>query len=153
MVEQTTYLAAPPDRVWQEVQRPALLRFVAAPLIRFRAVDPSVWPDIWPEGPHVVSMWLLGGLPLGRQVIDISRPATSGSERVLRDNGHSASIRRWDHHLVVAPEGEGTLYTDRVEIDARWRTPVVAAFAKSFYAHRQRRWQALVAADFDYDAA
>jgi len=33
--------------------------------------------------------------------------------------------------------------TDRVHIDAGMLTPLVAAFARLFYAHRQKRWRAL----------
>jgi hypothetical protein len=153
IVEISTHLDALPDRVWAEVQRPRLLFFVAAPMVRFRPVDPPDLPDAWHDGPHVLSMTLLGIVPLGRQVIDVSRPPPRGHTRFLRDAGRSASIRRWDHLISVAPDAAGTRYADRVEIDAGRRTPIVAAFAARFYAHRQRRWHALVAADFDYDAA
>jgi hypothetical protein len=152
-VEIAAMLDTAPDRVWAEVQRPALLMHVAAPMVRFRPVDPAALPDVWGDGPHVLSMALGGVLPLGRQVIDISRPAPSGAVRFLRDDGSSAQVRRWDHLISVAPERDGTRYVDRVEIEAGWRTPVVAAFARRFYRHRQRRLRALAAAGFDYGAA
>lgn len=153
VVEIATLLDAPPDRVWAEVQRPALLMFVAAPMVRFRPVDPPTLPEVWADGPHLLAMSLRGVVPLGVQTIDISRPPPEGGVRFLRDDGHSASIRRWDHLITVAPDGDGTRYADRVEIDAGWRTPIVAAFARRFYAHRQARWRALVAAGFDHGAA
>ncbi|KIT16509.1 hypothetical protein [Jannaschia aquimarina] len=148
----STRLGAEPDRVWEEVNSPRLLLFVAAPMIRFRPVDPPVFAERWADGPHEVEMYLFGRIPLGLQVIDISRPAAAGGKWRLRDNGRSASIPRWDHLIEVAAGRDGTIYSDTVTIEAGWRTPLVAAFAKRFYAHRQRRWRALVAADFDYGA-
>lgn len=151
-VELSCLLAAPADRVWEEVNRPRLLLHVARPMIRFAPIDPPRFPERWADGPHLVSMRLGGVLPLGRQVIEVSRPAPRDGARLLLDRGRSASIRRWDHLIAVAPEGDGTRYTDRVEIDAGPRTPLVAAFARRFYAHRQRRWRRLAASGFDYGA-
>ncbi len=50
----------------------------------------------------------------------------------------------------AAPSPGGTLYRDRVEIDAGLLTPVVAALARVFYRHRQGRWRALAARGFAY---
>ncbi len=150
IIEMTTRLPADPDRVWQEVNKPRLLFHVAHPLIQFSAVDPLDLPDRWEEREYLLRMRLYGFVSLGRQVVSISRPEPSGKILFLRDNGHSSLIRRWDHLITVAPDGAATLYTDRIEIDAGIRTPVVAAFARIFYAHRQRRWRQLVEADFNY---
>ena len=148
-----TRLDAPADRVWEEVERPRLLLFVSAPMVRFTPVAPTVLPERWDDGPHVVDMRFYGLLPLGRQTIDISRPPARRGVRQLRDAGHGPSIRRWDHWITVEPDGDGTLYRDAVTIEAGRRTAAVAAFAWAFYAHRQRRWQALVRAGFDYGKA
>lgn len=40
----TTRLAAAPERVWAEVQTSRLLEYVAAPLVRFRALNPAELP-------------------------------------------------------------------------------------------------------------
>ena len=68
----------------------------------------------------------------------------------IRDNGHGAMIKTWDHMIEVAPDGDGTRFTDRVTVDAGWLTPFVALFARVFYRHRQRRWRRLIANGFDY---
>ena len=94
-------------------------------------------------------MRLLGVLPLGWQEIRITRPTPTGETRHLRDAGRGALARRWDHLITVAPAGPGrTRYTDRVEVEAGWLTPAVWAFARLFYAHRQRCWRRLVARGF-----
>ena len=68
--------------------------------------------------------------------------------RVLRDNGYSPIIKRWDHWIEIEDVGGKTRYTDRVHIDAGLLTAPVAAFARVFYAHRQRRWRKLVRLGF-----
>ena len=53
--------------------------------------------------------------------------------------------------ITIEPTGDGrSAYEDRLDIDAGWRTPFVAAFAKAFYAHRQRNWKKLVDSGFVY---
>lgn len=150
IIEISTHLDVDPDRVWIEVNKPCLLLFVARPLVRFEPIDPQGLPDRWQEKEYVFQMWLYGIIPLGRQTISISRPTKTPNLRELRDNGYSALIKRWDHVIAVEADGSGTRYTDRIEIDAGFFTLAVTAFARRFYAHRQRRWHKLVSSGFDY---
>lgn len=152
-IELETVLEAHPDRVWSELRRPRLLFHVAAPVIRFRPRRPRIFPEIWRDGTYVAAIRLYGVLPLGPQTIVISYPEPSGGTRRLRDDGYGGVIRRWDHLMEVAPHPDGTLYRDTVAVEAGWLTRPVAAFARFYYSHRQRRWRALVAAGFDYDRA
>lgn len=144
-----TYLDAPPDKVWAALNTPRLLRHVARPILTFQPINPKALPETWGEGAYSVRLWFFGVLPVGRQVIDVSYPPPKGDTRFIRDNGHSALIRRWDHVISVAPEGEGTRYTDEVAIDAGLLTLPAYWFAKWFYGHRQRRWRALVRRGLD----
>lgn len=146
-VELTTYLPCSPDEAWQRVQTSALLHHIAAPMLRFvPAGEP--FPERWLPGSYRTGMLAFGVLPMGEQTIGIEIPPADGERRVLRDNGHGQLIRRWDHWIFIEPEGEGTRYTDRVDIDAGLLTPFVALFARVFYGHRQKRWRALAASDF-----
>ena len=146
----TTRLAASPEKVWDEVQTSRLLEHVAAPLVRFRAVQPAHLPTTWADGAYEVQMLLFGWLPAGRQVIRISR-SISDTTRVLRDDGSGQLATVWDHTIRVEPSSAGgTEYTDVFEVRAGFLTPLVWAFAQIFYRHRQRRWRALVARGFDY---
>ena len=113
-------LDMPLEQVWDAVRQPRTLAWVAAPLLRFRPIDPPHWPDRWSPGRHRVAMRFLGVVPMGRQWIDVSFPA-----------------RRADD-----PDG-GTDYRDRVDLAAGVLTPVVWAFAHLFYRWRQARWRAL----------
>ncbi|MEL6564577.1 MAG: hypothetical protein AAFQ59_09040 [Pseudomonadota bacterium] len=144
----TTYLDAPPDAVWAALQCTAVLRHVSAPLIRFLPLDPPNLPETWSEGEYRVAMRLFGFVPLGTQWIRVSWPAPQGETRYVRDNGTGTLAARWDHLISIAPEGQGTRYTDRVDVEAGVLSPVTAVFARLFYAHRQRRWRTLAARAF-----
>ncbi|WP_152612992.1 hypothetical protein [Tateyamaria sp. ANG-S1] len=138
------------ERVWAEVQKPELLHFVAHPILKFHPVNPDQFPPRWHQGDYVVSMFWRGICPIGRQTISISHPRAPEGTRIIRDNGHSALIKRWDHLITLQADGSGTRYTDRVVIEAGLLTRPVTMFAKSFYTHRQRRWRLLVDSGFSY---
>ncbi|MBO6554702.1 MAG: hypothetical protein JJ926_17775 [Roseitalea sp.] len=150
-IELTTHLDADQATVRAQVMRPAVLPHVSAPLLRFRPIEPSVLPDIWQGGDCRLGMSLFGIVPLGWQIVGIEPQPMRDGIWSIRDNGRGRLIRTWDHWIEVAPESEGTRYTDRVTVDAGVLTPFVALFARIFYAHRQRRWRRLVANDFHLD--
>ena len=152
IVDISTRLDANHDEVWDHVTRSALLLYVAKGLISFEPEDPAGFPERWREGSYKTWMSWLGVLPIGWQVIRIEYPLTHGAKRALRDNGFGPLIRKWNHLIEVSPDAGGTLYVDRIAIDAGLLTPLVALFARHFYKHRQRRWRTLVARGFDYAA-
>lgn len=147
VVELTTWLPAPPNSVWQHLQTSALLHHVAAPLIRFEPHD-GAFPDRWHSGEYRADMLLFGLIPLGWQAIVIEQPEPLGDIRFLRDNGYGPLIKRWDHWIAIGTEEGGTRYLDQVTINAGPLTPVVAQFARAFYAYRQRRWRELAGTGF-----
>lgn len=149
-VELTSFLPTDPAIVWDHVQTPRLLHYVARGMIRF-VPKGGAWPDRWHEGRFQAWMLLFGFIPIGWQSIGIEMPPQEPGRFAVRDNGFGPLIRRWDHWICIAPENGGTRYTDRVEIEAGVLTPVIAAFARLFYGHRQRRWRKLVANGFRYD--
>jgi hypothetical protein len=146
----TTILPCRPDETWARVSTSALLLHVAAPLIHFTPKAGTSFPAIWEPGEYRAWMWLFGFIPIGWQAVVISEPAPQGDTRFIRDNGYGPLIRRWDHWIEIAPaaEGGGTRYTDTVTIEAGLLTPLIAAFARVFYAHRQRRWRSLAQTGF-----
>lgn len=79
----------------------------------------------------------------------ISEPSPQGEARFIRDNGYGPLIKRWDHWITIAPGVDGTTsYTDRVVIEAGLLTPLIAGFARVFYANRQSRCRRLAATGF-----
>jgi hypothetical protein len=144
-----TRLSAPAEKVWLQLKSPDVLRHVAAPMLRFRPVDPPDFPALWGEGDYLVSMWFLGVLPLGRQEIRTRFLVAEGWPRLLQDDGRGLVVRRWDHRIEIEPDGDAaTRYVDEVDIEAGLLTLPVWLFAHIFYRHRQRRWRALARQDF-----
>lgn len=149
VVELSSTLDCTPDEAWDRVSTSALLLHIAAPLIRFTPKGGKAFPAIWEPGEYRAWMWLLGVLPIGWQAVVISKPEPQGQTRFVRDNGYGPLIRRWDHWIEISPGPHGTTtYTDRVAIEAGLLTPLIAAFARVFYAHRQRRWRQLAGTGF-----
>jgi hypothetical protein len=142
-----TKLPVPAEAAFAAVTTPRLLEHVAAPLLRFRPLDPPAFPDRWTPGRYRVAMRAFGLVPLGRQWIEISflEPDAEGA-RGVRDNGSGDLVRVWDHLIRIRRlDGESCLYRDEVEVKAGLLTPFIWAFAQLFYRHRQRRWRALAA--------
>ncbi len=135
-------------RAFAEVCKLSLLEHIAWPLMKFEPREPRTFPREWQAGRFRVGLKLFGFIPLGDQWIVISVENGSASP-ILRDNGYSAMIPRWDHWIFIEPTGSKKCrYIDRVDIEAGLLTPFVWLFAKCFYAHRQRRWRALAEAGF-----
>ncbi|MEL6583407.1 MAG: hypothetical protein AAFQ36_06210 [Pseudomonadota bacterium] len=137
-------LRAAPNEVRAALDNPALLRFIAWPLLGFRPIG-APFPERWTPGEYRAWLLFAGVFPLGRQWIVISHPTPMS----LRDNGRGDLVRRWDHLIVLEAHPKGTLYRDRVDIEAGVLTLPVWVFAWVFYRWRQRRWQRLIANGLD----
>ena len=134
-------LPCPAEKVWEELQRPALLREIIRPLFRFVPADPLQFPERWPEGATLrLRGYLFGIIPIGTHTIFLERIDPVAREIQSRES--EPLVRRWDHLVRVRPAGDGrTLYSDEILIEAGWVTAFVWLFAQWFYRHRQRRWR------------
>ncbi|MEM7779680.1 MAG: hypothetical protein AAF697_04710 [Pseudomonadota bacterium] len=137
------------DKVRTAIMRPALFLYEAAPLVKFTPIGLERFPDIWEEREYRGSMSLFGVIPLGWQAIVISFAAEGEEPLVLRDQGYGPMLREWDHRIEVSPAGAGTLYTDRLRLDAGALTPIVAFGVAQFFKHRQRRLRKVDAKGFE----
>jgi hypothetical protein len=135
-----------------EVRKPRLLEHVASPLVHFEPIDPPVFPQYWSEGTYWVRLRILGFIPFGKQAVRVSFPPVDQGFAV-RDNGYSALIKAWDHHITIRPSATGCSYEDQVRVSAGILTPIVWLFAVIFYRHRQRRWRKLARSSFNYGDA
>ena len=63
--------------------------------------------------------------------------------RRMQSSEHSDSVKSWKHTLDVMPDGEGSIWTDRICIDAGLMTPVLARYARFMYLHRHTQRGAL----------
>lgn len=129
----------PPEKVWEELQRPALLFELSRPILHFNRADGALFPDRWLEGTtQTFDVYLFGTLPLGAHTIFVERIDPEARTIQTRESG--GQVRRWDHRLRVRPAGRGrTLYSDEITIEAGWLTGLVWLYAQALYRHRQRR--------------
>ena len=136
IVQKTSVFPASRDVVFQKLQRPETLQTIAKPYAAFEPVDNAA--TIWTVGSK--SSWrlrLFGFIPFGTHTIRIVRFAPG---RISSREGNE-HVPVWNHDILLVPIDENhTEYTDRVEIQAGWKTVFVWLWAKAFYAHRQRKW-------------
>jgi hypothetical protein len=147
----STRLNCAPKTAWQYVLTPALLEYVAHPLVRFEAVDAPHFPEQWIEGDYKSRLRLFGFVSFGEQTIGIRINEARQKENTfyeLLDDGHSNLIPIWRHRITLEAREGQTLYTDELELRAGLFTPFVWLFAFLFYRHRQRRWRKLVTQNF-----
>lgn len=97
----------------------------------------------WHEGETVVGwVFLFGVVPFSRHHLRIA--SIDDGDRILRSREHGGLVRQWNHDIEVEPIDDGRCrYTDRIDINAGFFTPVIVAYARSFYLLRQRRWRTL----------
>jgi hypothetical protein len=138
-----TILDCPADRVWATVQTSSLLLDVMWPLIQMEPIGAEAFPERWTEGPPVgCRLYLFGILFLGVRTLQFEHIDQAG--RAIQTRERDPIVRRWGHRIRVQEISGGRAhYSDEIEIDAGILTPVVWAFAATFYRHRQRRWRAI----------
>jgi hypothetical protein len=131
----------PPDRAWDEVQRPSLLLEVASPLIRLEPAEGPWFPDRWQQGRTVrFESYLFSLIPVGRRTVCFER--VDHSARQIQTREHDPLIRHWDHLIHVRATDDGrTRYSDELQISGGPLAFFVWLFAMWFYRHRQRRWK------------
>lgn len=62
--------------------------------------------------------------------------------RRMQSSEHNDKVKSWKHTLDVVPHGDGSVWTDRVSIDAGAMTPILARYARFMYLHRHKQRQA-----------
>ena len=140
-VQVSTTLEADASRTWDAVSSPALLCYVASPVLRFPELAGRTAP--WKEGEEVTT-WLLlfGVVRVSHHHLQVRESDADAMRMVAHEWG--GAVRRWEHAIWIEPLGEGRCrYTDRIEIDAGPFGAIVVGFASLFYRHRQRRWRRL----------
>jgi ligand-binding SRPBCC domain-containing protein len=132
---------APPEAIWAEVTKPALLIYITYPLLTFKRQGGAPLPEMWHEGDSIsFNLFGLDFIPLGPHTVNIERIDAEAREIQSRESGRMTEV--WWHFIAVeAYSGERTLYTDEIDIYAGAMTGVVACFARFFYGYRQTRWR------------
>ncbi|MBR2811677.1 MAG: hypothetical protein IKD69_09885 [Solobacterium sp.] len=136
IVLKTSVFPSGRDDVFQKLQQLKTLQYIAKPFAAFEPVDDA--ERIWTVGStSSYRLRLFGVIPFGTHTIHIVRfdPAVVSSRE---KNEH---VPVWNHDILMEPaDAKHTRYTDRVEIQAGWKTVLIWLWANAFYAHRQRKW-------------
>ena len=148
-IDLSVLLPCTTDVAVEYARQPRLLAHVAHPLIDFKPVGLPEFPPLWKKGKNWVNMRLFGVFPLGNQAVVITYPQHREGF-AMRDNGHSHLIGTWDHLITIEKTHAGTLYRDRLVVQAGFTTPMIWLFAKIFFRHRQRRWVQLAKNGFAF---
>lgn len=140
IVKKTTILPASRSVVFQKLQQPETLQYIARPFATFEPAGEPVRE--WTAGSTSAYRFrLFGAIPFCTHTIYIVRFDQDGiSSR--EENEH---VPVWNYEIMLMElDGSRTEYTDRVEIKAGWKTIFIWLWAKAFYAHRQRKWVKLL---------
>jgi hypothetical protein len=151
-------LDCPPDAAWDALRSPEVFREVLHPLAGVEPIDPPTFPEFWPDGRTELRITSFSGLvPLGRQVMDLSRTERDGV-RILEDRGRPESgplaiVTAWRHRMAVSPADPAdpadpaatgrTLYRDRLDFSAGPASAAVWPVLWEFWQYRGARLKRL----------
>ena len=136
IVQKSSLFPASKETVFRKLQQLETLQIIAKPFATFEPVGETV--STWEVGSTSAYRFRLFGLiPYGTHTIHILRFDPDG----VSSREGNAHVPVWNHEISLVEKDEShTLYTDRVEIHAGWKTAFIWLWANAFYAHRQRKW-------------
>jgi hypothetical protein len=139
------------DNAWANVRTPALLRFVAKGMIKFKAIE-SEFPKRWEAGQtYGAKMQVFGFIPFGGKhflFIEEINDSTNTISTKEWDNG----AKVWNHVVIMKDLGNGKIYyEDSITIYGGVMTGFITSFARRFYIHRQKRWQIVAKEKLNFD--
>lgn len=139
----STHLKASPEMIWDTVKKKELLFYVIKPMAKFTMNNEKDF-GYWQQNKRYIGKsYVLSFIPIGEREIFLERIDDQAREIQSREKGE-IGLKKWDHLISVAPEGDGVRYTDTIDIDAGILTLFYWLFACVFYKHRQRRWRKLL---------
>jgi len=140
----TIQLPCDEAELWSRITRPRSLQYVTRPILRFVPLEDGALDGDWEVGkPYDLKLYLFQAIPLGRHRIRLLKVDERTRTILSEESGLLARV--WNHVISFHRSGDRTVaYTDEIQIEAGWLTPLVWAFAHLFYRHRQRRWKRLL---------
>ena len=140
IVQKSALFPASKETAFRKLQQLETLQLIAKPFATFEPVGETV--STWEVGSTSAYQFRLFGLiPYGTHTIHILRFDPDG----VSSREKNAHVPVWNHEISLVEKDEShTLYTDRVEIRAGWKTAFIWLWVNAFYAHRQRKWVRLL---------
>lgn len=129
------------EAAWEKVQTSALLEFVAKGKLTFQPLE-GEFPEIWEEGASVkTTMNVYGVIPFGG-IHTLTVEKIDGKNKVIQSKEWDNCAKVWNHKISMKKLSEKSIYyEDEIVIYGGLLTGLISWWAKSFYMHRQRRWQ------------
>jgi hypothetical protein len=129
------------ETAWDKLGTSKLLEFVCKPKIKFKPVGGN-FPKIWKEGNTVsTKMFVYGLVPFGG-THTLYFDKIDAENKILQTKEWDDAAKVWNHKISLKKQTEDSIiYEDEVIIYGGLLTSFIAIWAKSFYKHRQKRWQ------------
>ncbi len=140
IVWKSSVFPASRDVVFEKLQKLETLQYIAKPYATFEPV--GLTEPVWTVGSMSAYRFrLFGVIPFGTHKIHIVRFEPEG----VSSREGNERVPMWNHDITMIPlDDNHTKYTDRVEIQAGWKTFFIWLWANAFYTHRQRKWISLL---------
>lgn len=137
------------DTAWIKVQKSALLNTVSDGKVKFKPTG-GHFPETWIEGDMIAMKILLGGFfPFGG-LHSLYFVKTDSVNKILQTREWDSSAKIRNHKISLKKLTDTTInYEDEIVIYGGMLTGFISSWAKSFFKHRQKRWQ-LVAKKTDH---
>jgi hypothetical protein len=129
------------ETAWTKVRTSALLNFVAYGKVKFKPTG-GQFPEIWKEGDTVSTKTIVYGfVPFGG-LHSLYFEKIDQENKILQTREWDNSAKVWDHKISLKKLTDTTIiYEDEIVIYGGILTGFITSWAKSFYKHRQKRWQ------------
>jgi hypothetical protein len=131
------------ETAWDMLQTSKLLEFVCKPKIKFKPFGGS-FPIRWNESDSVsTKMLIFGFIPFGgTHTLYFEKIDTEN--KILQTKEWDDAAKIWNHKISLKKLTDNSIiYEDEVIIYGGLLTNFITIWAKSFYKHRQKRWQAI----------
>jgi hypothetical protein len=132
----------PQEHLWKQLVQSSTLVYITFDMQKFSQADS--FPEYWQAGTEVVTdVEIFGIVTVKDYQIKFTKVDEQAGEIHTEESG--GSVKKWNHimraeHLT----SKSCRYTDIVEIDGGWATPLVCAYARYMYRRRQRYLEELL---------
>lgn len=135
--------AHPPYAVWAVATDLDCLKDAVRGLLTFKGMPSGAIE----EGQVLdVTVSLFGVLPAQPYRMEILTCDAQKMCFVSREQG--MGVEHWQHSLRIVPHADGAELIDEIEIEAGWRTPIIAAWARYMYRRRHKPRLVMLARDY-----
>jgi len=129
------------ETAWEKVTTSALLEFVAKGKIRFVPTT-GEFPERWIEGSTVTTKMIAYGFIRFGGLHTLHFERIDHVNKVMQTKERDNFAKVWDHRIAMKSLGINSIYyKDEIIIYGGILTGFISWWAKSFYRHRQQRWQ------------